>query len=126
MYRTDVKHSEKDKNKLNRNLEITKSLEDAGIKIFLPHRDIDLSQPIKDVLAQELDAIEKSDGIIVILSDTRGAYIEAGYAKAHGKKIYGLKVEETREFSKWGYEFFDKIVPNTDELVKVMKNELQE
>lgn len=121
MYRTDVKHSEKDQNKLKRNLTITKSLEDNGIKIFLPHRNIDLSQPIKDVLAQELEAIEKSDGIIVVLSDTRGAYIEAGYAKAYGKKILGLKVKETRELSKWGHAFFDYVADDLDGLVSHIK-----
>ena len=82
------------------------------------------SQP-NIILEQELEAIKRCKAIIVVMSDTRGIYIEAGYAKALGKKIIGLKIEETREMSEWGYEFFDHVASDTDELIKTVKNDME-
>ncbi len=121
MFRTDVKHSEKDHAKLKRNQEIAKSLESKDVKIFLPQRDVDHDQPAERVIREELEAIKKSEGVIVVLSDTRGIYMEAGYAKALGKKLIGLEVEETREMSDWGYEFFDYTAKNVEEAAKIIK-----
>ncbi len=121
MFRADIKHSEKDEKKLKRNLGIAKALEENGIKVFLPQRDVNQKQPAREILRQELEAIKKCKGVVVVLSDTRGIYMEAGYAKAFGKKLIGLRVEETREFSPWGYEFFDHIVSSAEEAARVIK-----
>jgi nucleoside 2-deoxyribosyltransferase len=123
MYRTDVKHSEKDEQKYQRNEHIAKVLENSGIKVFLPQRDIDQNKSGKQILEEELETIKQCKALIIVLSDTRGIYIEAGYAKALGKKIVALKVEETREMSEWGYAFYDYVVSSTDELIRVL-NEL--
>ena len=47
--------------------------------------------------------------------------MEAGYAKALGKKVIGLKVEETRDMSDWGYAFFDYVAENIKELINYLK-----
>jgi nucleoside 2-deoxyribosyltransferase len=125
MFRTDVNHNEKDHAKLKRNQEIAESLESMGVKIFLPQRDVDQDQPAGQVIKEELEAIKKCRAVIVVLSDTRGIYIEAGYAKAIGKKLIGLKVEETREMSDWGYEFFDHVATNVEEAAKIIKEHTQ-
>lgn len=121
MFRTDVKHSEKDKKALERNLKIAESLERNGVKVFLPQRDVDPKKSSKEIIKEELEAIKKSEGVIVVLSNTRGIYIEAGYAKALGKKLIGLKVEETREMSGVGHEFFDYVATNAQEVAKIIK-----
>ena len=73
------------------------------------------------LLKLELEVIKNCEGIIVVLSDTRGIYIEAGYAKALGRKVIGLKVPETREFSDWGKAFFDYIAKSEKDLVDYLK-----
>lgn len=118
---TNVKENTLDFEKLERNEKLCKALEENGIKVFLPYRDADQSLTGKDLLEKELEVIRNCDGMIVALSDTRGIYMEAGYAKALGKKIVGLKVEETRDFSDWGKAFFDYIAENTEDLVKYFK-----
>ncbi len=119
---TSVKNNEIDLQKLARNEKLCKSLEEVGINIFLPYRDADQSLSGKDLLDKELEIIKNSKGVIVALSDTRGIYLEAGYAKALGKKVIGLKVEETREFSDWGKAFFDYIAKDTEDLINYFKN----
>jgi nucleoside 2-deoxyribosyltransferase len=120
-------HSEKDSKKLQRNEKIAKILEDNGIELILPQRDVDQTLPKSQILEQELEAIKKSKALIVVLSDTRGIYLEAGYAKALGKKLIGLKVEETRqiETSGWISSFFDYIVSDPKEIIKIIKNKIE-
>lgn len=120
--KTKIKSFEKDNTKLDRNKIITNRLEKEGIELFFPQRDTDQTLPGKDILDVELEAIRRSEGIVVALSDTRGIYIEAGYAKALGKRVIGLKVEESREMSDWGYAFFDFVASNVEELIKYLKN----
>ena len=47
--------------------------------------------------------------------------MEAGYAKALGKKVVGLKVSETREFSDWGKSFFDYMATDENDLLNYLK-----
>ena len=119
--KTNIQNYELDSEKLDRNNYFAKFLEKNGFKIFLPMRDADQSLSGEKLLDLELNVIKNSEGIIVILSDTRGIYIEAGYAKALGKKVIGLKVSETREFSDWGKAFFDFIASDEKELLEYLK-----
>ena len=119
---TNVKENTLDFEKLARNEKLCKSLEENGFKSFLPYRDADQALSGKDLLEKELEVIRNCDGMIVALSNTRGIYMEAGYAKALGKEIVGLKVKETRDFSDWGKAFFDYIAQDTEDLIKYFKN----
>jgi nucleoside 2-deoxyribosyltransferase len=119
---TNVKENTLDFEKLARNEKLCKALEENGIEVFLPYRDADQSLAGKDLLEKELQVIRDCEGMIVALSNTRGIYLEAGYAKALGKKIIGLKVEETRDFSDWGKAFFDYIAQDTSDLIKYFKD----
>jgi len=121
--KTGIKSHELDSGKLDRNGELTQALEKIGIKIFLPQRDVDQSLPGKVILDEELSVIKSCEGIIVVLSDTRGIYLEAGYAKALGKKVIGLKVAETREMSDWGYAFFDFVAQNEKKLIEYLNKQ---
>src|SRR3989344_5196454 len=124
LYRTDIKGIEKDAAKLRRNEMIAEKLEQAGIELILPQRDVDQTQPKRQIWEQELDLIRKCDGMIVILSDTRGLYLESGFAKALGKKAFGLKVEETRPVpsESWTAQWFDFIAEDVDTLVVYLKS----
>ena len=124
LYRTDIKGIEKDAAKLRRNEMIAEKLEQAGIELILPQRDVDQTQPKRQIWEQELDLIRKCDGMIVILSDTRGLYLETGFAKALGKKAFGLKVEETRPVPSdgWTAQWFDFITDDIDTLVVYLKS----
>jgi nucleoside 2-deoxyribosyltransferase len=119
---TNVKENTLDFEKLARNEKLCNALEENEIEVFLPYRDADQSLSGKDLLQKELEVIKNCQGMIVALSNTRGIYLEAGYAKALGKEIIGLKVEETRDFSDWGKAFFDYIAENTDDLINYFKN----
>ena len=107
--------------KRERNEILATFLENRGISVFLPQSDADQSKSGKEVLDQELEAIRNCESLIIMLSDTRGIYLEAGYAKAIGKKVIALKVEETRELGDWGYAFFDYIVSSKEELAEIIK-----
>ncbi|MBI3190618.1 nucleoside 2-deoxyribosyltransferase [archaeon] len=102
---------------LKRNEKIAKILESKDREVYLPQRDTNQSQTPRKIFTDNMEAIKKSDGVIVILSDTRGIYLETGYAKAHGKKIIGLQVEETRALGAMVRNFLDHVVSNVDELV---------
>ena len=120
--KTGIRQNELDADKLNRNEKLAELLETNGFKIFLPYRDADQSLSGKEQLEKELEVIRNCEGIITVLSDTRGIYLETGYAKALHKRVIGLKVKETREMSEWGYAFFDYVAPNVDELIKYLKD----
>lgn len=108
-------------NEASRNERIARKLEKAGIKVHLPQRDTDQKQPPKRIFAANIKAIEDSAGVIVILSETRGIYLEAGYAKALGKKLIGLKTGETRPLGNIVRNFFDYIVDSADELIVLLQ-----
>ncbi len=77
---------------------------------------------MEHVFREEIRDIRECDALIIVLSDTMGIYLEAGYAKALGKKIIGLRVEETREFTGWSDLFFDHMVSSADGLINVLKS----
>ncbi len=107
--------------KTERNLNIAKNLRDAGFDIFLPQEN--QKRNGKETLEQQLGVIKNCEFLILILSDTRGAYLEAGYAKALGKKIYAVEVEETRKYSDWLESFFDYIAKDIQDLIKHLKSQ---
>lgn len=106
----------------HRNEKLAKKLEKAGIKLYYPQRDTNQMLPPKKILAKNVEALRNSKAIIVILSDSRGVYLEAGYAKGLGKKVIGLKVEETRSLGLISRNFFDYVVDSIDELSMLLKN----
>lgn len=108
--------------KQSRNKVIYQKLKDAGFDIFLP-QDNQAETPQK-TLQKELEVIKNCPFMIILLSDTRGVYLEAGYAKALGKKVYAVKVEETRKLSGWTCAWFDYIAENVEELISYLKKEL--
>ena len=121
---TDPEAKDKEMHKqfyLQRNERITAELEKAGVKIYLPQRDTDQRLPPKRIYLKNLEAIKKSEGVIIVLSDTRGVYMEAGYAKAFGKKLIGLRVEETRALGRMVRNFLDNIVGSEEELAVIIK-----
>lgn len=120
--KTNIQNYKLDSEKLDRNNYYTKLLEKNGFKIFLPIRDANQSLSGKELLDKELEVIRNSEGVIAVLSDTRGVYMEAGYAKALGKKVIGLRVPETRDFSDWGKAFFDYIALDEKDLLNYLKN----
>ncbi len=110
--------------KLLRNKKIAQKLIENGLDVFLPQENQKKSEKL--TLEKELRMIRDCEFLIAILSDTRGAYLEAGYAKGLGKKIYGLKVEETRvgeegKVSEWLAGFFDYIAYDIKELIEYLK-----
>ena len=105
-----------------RNEKIVKKLERVGINVYLPQRDTNQVLPPKKILTKNIEALKKSKAIIVILSDSRGIYLEAGYARGLGKKVIGLKVEETRSLGLISRNFFDYVVDSINELVMLLKD----
>jgi nucleoside 2-deoxyribosyltransferase len=106
---------------LHRNEKITKKLEALGVKVYLPQRDTNQDQTPRNIFASNLSAIKKSKALIVLLSDTRGIYLEAGYAKALGKTVIGFQVEETRALGTMVRNFVDHVANNIDELIILLK-----
>jgi len=106
----------------HRNHKLVKKLEKTGVKLYFPERDTNQSLSPKKILAKNREALEASTAIIVVLSDSRGIYLEAGYAKGLGKKVIGLKVEETRSLGLISRNFFDYVVDNIDELSILLKD----
>lgn len=107
------------KNKFLRNQKITNKLLKAGFNIFLPQ---DNQKPTaQETLNNELKVIQNSDFIIILLSDTRGIYLEAGYAKGIGKKVYAIKLPETRKMSEWSYCWYNYVAEDVDDLIKYLK-----
>jgi len=115
-----VKEAQKDYY-LIRNEKIAKKLEASGFKIFLPQRDTNQKQTPRKIFLSNIDAIKKSDGVIVLLSDTRGIYLEAGFAKALDKTVIGLQLEETRALGTIVRNFLDHVANNVEELVLLLR-----
>jgi len=97
------------------NKKITEKLKKAGFDIFLPQEN--QLTTAAETVKKELEIIDKSEFLIILLSDTRGIYLEAGYAKGIGKKVYAIKLPETREMSEWGYCWYDYVAENVDDLI---------
>jgi len=105
--------------KMSRNKIIAEKLIKNGFDVFLPQEN--QKSTAKLTLENELQQIKKCDILIAVLSDTKGVYLETGYAKGIGKKIYGLQVEETGPVSEWLNNFFDYIAKNTEDLIQYLK-----
>jgi nucleoside 2-deoxyribosyltransferase len=106
--------------KLSRNEIISKRLEHIGLDVYLPQ--INQRKTGEETLNEQLEIIKKCAFLVLVLSDTRGIYIEAGYAKALGKKVIAIEVEETRKYSDWLSAFCDYIAKDLDELINYIKN----
>ena len=106
--------------KLSRNEQIALALKEVGIDVYLPQ--LNQKRTMRETWEEQKRAISNSDFLILVLSDTRGAYIEAGFAKALGKKIYALEVEETRKYSDWLNAVCDYIAKDLNDLVRFLKN----
>lgn len=104
-----------------RNQSIAGELREAGFDIFLPQEN--QKRNGKETREEQLKVIKNCEFLILILSDTRGAYLEAGYAKALGKKIYAIEVEETRKYSDWLESFFDYIAKDVQDLIKHLESQ---
>lgn len=119
--------STKDKNskslsndKLAYNLKIAQKLTNAGFDIFLPQ---DHPQPtVRQTFQLELNTIRECEFMIILLSDTRGIYLEAGFAKGIGKKIYAIKLPGIRVLSEWSECWYDYIAKDADELIEYLKD----
>lgn len=105
--------------KLSRNEEIALALRDIGLDVYLPQSHQDMS--MEDVWEEQQRIIRDCEFLVLVLSDTRGIYIEAGFAKALGKKVYALEVEETRKYSDWMNAVCDYIAKDVDDLVDYLK-----
>lgn len=105
--------------KLDRNVIIAQKLRAAGFDIYLPQENQQETQT--KTLETELETIRNSEFLIILLSDTRGIYLEAGYAKGIGKKVYAVKVEETRAVSEWLRSFFEYLADDIDDLIAHLK-----
>jgi len=105
--------------KLSRNEEIALALREIGLDVYVPQEHQDMS--MEDVWKEQQGIIRDCDFLILVMSDTRGIYIEAGYAKALGKKVYALEVEEMRKYSDWARAVVDYIAKDIDDLVDYLK-----
>ena len=108
------------KEKLDRNQKIVSELRKNGFEVYLPQEQKYSSG--KQALKEQLKVIRGCECLVIVLSDTRGAYLETGFAKALGKKVYALKVEETRKLSDWLESFFDFVAEDVEELVKKLSS----
>ena len=105
--------------KLSRNDKIASALGEIGLDVYVPHHHQDMS--MEDVWEEQKKIITDCEFVVLVMSDTRGIYIEAGFAKALGKKVYALRVDETRQYSKWAEAVLDYIAQDIDELVDYLK-----
>lgn len=105
--------------KLSRNEKISQALIELGLDIHLPQ---DNQRPtMEETWQEQMRIIRECEFLVLVLSDTRGIYIEAGFAKALGKKVYALEVEETRKYSAWLDAVCDYIAKDLDDLVYFLK-----
>jgi len=108
--------------KLSRNEIIQKELEKLGLDVYLPQEH--QKHTGAETLAEQLGIIQNCEFLILVLSDTRGTYLEAGYAKALGKKVYALEVEETRKYSDWLVAFCDYIAKDINDLINYLRDKV--
>ena len=107
------------KDKFSTNKEITEKLKKAGFDIFLPQENQQATA--QKTLDLELEVIKNSEFLIILLSDTRGIYLEAGYAKGINKKVYAIKLPDTRKMSEWSYCWYDYVAEDVDDLIEHLK-----
>ena len=107
---------------MQRGMRIAQKLEKAGFKVYFPQRDTKQSQNSKKIFEENISAIQKSKAVVLILSNSRGIYMEAGYAKAHSKPVIGLRVGETNEMGPITRHFMDYFVNDVDDLTKLLKS----
>lgn len=105
--------------KFSSNEKIAEKLSKAGYDIFLPQKNQLVTA--KETYENEIRQIRDCEFLIILLSDTRGIYLEAGYAKAIGKKIYAIRLPETRKMSEWANYWYDYIAENVEELIEYLK-----
>ena len=106
---------------MQRGLRIVQKMEEAGIKVYFPQRDTNQSMNPKKIHEANIAAIRKSQAFIIILSNSRGIYLEAGYAKGQKKPIIGLRVGETSEMGPITRNFLDYFVNSQEELIAMLK-----
>ena len=111
-----------DAEKLERNTRIAEILRAAGMDIHLPQDNQKETQKLTQAAQEKI--IAECDFMIAILSDTRGIYLEVGFAKGIGKKAYALIVEETRPVSEWLESWFEFVARNIDELIEYLKKKI--
>ena len=116
----DKKSFSYSQNKFKRNKQIANKLKKAGFDIFLPQEN-QLTTP-EESFKNELEIINKSEFIIALLSNTRGVYLEVGYAKGIGKKIYAIELSENRKMSPWSKCWYDYIAKDVTELIAYLKD----
>jgi len=105
--------------KLSRNEKIAAALNEIGLDVYVPQHHQNMS--MEDVWEEQKKIIADCEFVVLVMSDTRGIYIESGFAKALGKKVYALRVEETRQYSKWAEAVLDYIATDVDDLVDFLK-----
>jgi nucleoside 2-deoxyribosyltransferase len=104
-----------------RNEKLVSKLEKLGFKIYLPQRDTNQGYSARRIFMLNMSALKRSDAVIVVLSNTRGVYLETGYAKALGKTLIGFMVEETKELGPITRNFFNHIVNDVDGLSIILE-----
>lgn len=107
---------------MQRGLRVVQKLEEAGIKVYFPQRDTKQSQNPRKIFEENILAIKKSKAVVLILSNSRGIYMEAGFAKAQKKPVIGLHVAETNELGPITRHFMDYFVSDVDGLAKLLKS----
>ena len=98
------KFKEQNPEELRKKLEeLSKVIEDAtSYKTFIFFRDAQnwgkIKMPIKEVVEKACNEIEKCDTILVEATEkANGAYFEAGYAKALGKKVIIVYIKQEQK-----------------------------
>lgn len=106
---------------MERNARIAKKLEKAGFSVYLPQRDTDQTHTPKKIVEANMASIRGADCVVVLLADTWGIFLEAGYARALGRTVVAVREEGTRPLGSMVRNFFDYIVDSTDELAVLLK-----
>ena len=112
--------------------EIASTLEGAGYKCFLPHRDqtgieedalkgTDMSQETKDRIFQnDLEALSNSDLTVALITGQdidSGTSSEIGYTYSEGKPVIAIDAEERRYRNLFVEGMIYKTVSNVNEIL---------
>ena len=112
--------------------EIASTLEGAGYKCFLPHRDqtgieedalkgTDMSQETKDRIFQnDLEALSNSDLTVALITGQdidSGTCSEIGYTYSEGKPVIAIDAEERRYRNLFVEGMIYKTVSNVNEIL---------
>ncbi len=97
-------------------------LEKSDIKVVVAFRDLDQNKSGEWLREKEFQLIKDSLGIIVILGSTPGIYMEAGYARGMGKKLYGIRTANFKRLppkvQQWLESTFNAVFDSPEKLVK--------